>query len=64
MPINPNALGGATPDPESDQPQAAPEPSKRKRRTKEELIADAVVPADDAQVDLKDSSTGAKIQRR
>jgi hypothetical protein len=63
MPINPNALGGATPDPESDQPQAAPEPSKRKRRTKEELIADAVVPADDAQVDLKDSSTGAKIQR-
>jgi hypothetical protein len=64
MPINPSALGDAAPEPEPDQPQAAPEEGKRKRRTKAELIADAVVPADDAQVELKDSSTGAKIQRR
>lgn len=57
MPINPSALG--TPAP-SDEPQEA---TKRKRRTRAELIADAVVPGDNDFVELKDSGTGAKIQR-
>lgn len=51
----------------ADGDQGAPngplEPPKRKRRTKEEMIADAVVPADDTPVEIKDSITGAKIMR-
>jgi hypothetical protein len=39
------------------------EPAKRTRRTKAELIAAAVVPADDDPIALKDSGTGAKIER-
>lgn len=58
MPINPSALGGT---PEEQPP--ADEPKGRTRRTKAQMIADAVVPANDEQVDLKDSGTGAKIQR-
>lgn len=57
MPINPSALGAPTPD------EKPPEEGKRKRRSKAELIADAVVPANDEQVKLKDSGTGAKIDR-
>lgn len=77
MPINPSALGDPAPEeqPQSspsseekaaiqaaDEQQAA-EPAKRTRRSKAQMIADAVVPADDEQVDLRDSGTGAKIQR-
>jgi hypothetical protein len=47
----------------ADQDAAQEQTTKRKRRNKAEMIADAVVPADDEQVDLKDSGTGAKIQR-
>jgi len=75
MPINPNALGAPQPDPQADvapglseteaaEQQAADEqPKQRKRRTKAELIADAVVPADDAPIEIKDAGTGAKVQR-
>lgn len=42
--------------------QQADEPKKR-RRTKAELIADAVVPTNDDQVSLKDLSTGQKYER-
>jgi hypothetical protein len=66
MPINPNALSGAQPEPsepeEAAQP-AAEEAPKRTRRTKAQMIADAVVPADDEKVELKDAGTGAKIER-
>lgn len=64
MPINTSAV---PPEPDEPQPDVAPEaPSeepKRGRRTKKEMIADAVVPADDALVEIKDSGTGAKIER-
>lgn len=64
MPINPSALGDPAPEEQpDDQPQQAEEPVKRTRRSKAQMIADAVVPADDEQVDLRDSGTGAKIQR-
>jgi hypothetical protein len=74
MPINPNALGASEPETgpgisaptpqeaREDAAQAA-EQGKRKRRTKAELIADAVVPGNQDQVDLKDGDSGAKIQR-
>jgi hypothetical protein len=60
MPINPSALGDSAPE---EQPKPQAEEGKRTRRTKAQMIADAVVPADDAQVELKDAGTGAKIQR-
>jgi hypothetical protein len=69
MPVNLNALGVPGPDEEGDarstaeaaaEEDAAP---KRRRRSKAELIADAVVPADDERVLLKDVGTGAKIER-
>jgi hypothetical protein len=73
MPINPSALSGADdsgdpadgrdPDIAADAAAAQEEQPKRTRRTKAQMIADAVVPADDAQVELKDAGTGAKIQR-
>jgi hypothetical protein len=47
----------------ADEDAAQEEQPKRKRRSKKEMIADAVVPADDEQVELKDAGTGAKIQR-
>lgn len=43
-----------------EQEQSQP---KRKRRTKAELIADAVVPGLDDDVEVKDKATGAKITR-
>jgi hypothetical protein len=76
MPINPSALGGPDPqDPgeaqdiaqhvaEQQQREQQEETGKRPRRNKAQMIADAVVPADDEQVDLKDAGTGARIQRR
>lgn len=72
MPINPNALGASVPEsPEQttidEQTASAPsqpeEPAKRKRRTKAEMIADAVVPAPDDMVEVKDAGTGAKVSR-
>jgi hypothetical protein len=73
MPINPNVLGTPQPD---DAPERFPEnqttapiessgdqPKQRKRRTKKELTADAVVPADDALIEIKDAGTGAKVER-
>jgi hypothetical protein len=42
---------------------AQEEQTKRKRRSKAEMIADAVVPADDEPVEIKDALTGAKITR-
>jgi hypothetical protein len=42
---------------------AQEEQPKRARRTKAQMIEDAVVPADDAPVEIKDSITGAKITR-
>lgn len=66
MPINPNALSGSAPsedEPKPDAPAVEEQPKTRTRRTKAQMIADAVVPADDEQVDLKDFGTGAKIQR-
>jgi hypothetical protein len=73
MPINPNVL----PSPEPDEPEPTPtgdrtgdaevtapeEPPKRTRRKKSEMIADAVIPAADEAVEIKDSGTGAKVQR-
>lgn len=69
MPINPSALGDSAPDdPMIDEKLASPDPddapeTKRKRRTKAEMLADAVVPGDNVLVHLKDSGTGAKIER-
>jgi hypothetical protein len=36
---------------------------KRTRRSKAQMIAEAVVPADDALIEVKDAGTGAKVQR-
>jgi hypothetical protein len=77
MPINPNALSAPQPDEPEKSPDAVasdgtelgqsggaePEAPKRKRRTKAELIADAVVPGLDDVVEVKDITTGAKIER-
>jgi hypothetical protein len=38
-------------------------PAKRARRTKKQMIEDAVIPDDNAIIELKDSGTGAKIER-
>jgi hypothetical protein len=66
MPINPSALSASEPDPPASagDETAAQEGQKRKRRTKAEMIAEAVVPADADLVDIKDANTGAKVQRR
>lgn len=76
MPINPNALSSPDPneadqtvaaaqdaDMAAQQPVDAPEPAKKQRRTKVQMIADAVIPGDAEMVEVKDSSTGAKVQR-
>lgn len=71
MPINPSALGVPEPEEQSilkktESPPLgapAPEKAKRARRKKHEMIADAVIPADDDQVEIKDVDTGAKIPR-
>jgi hypothetical protein len=75
MPINPSALSSPDPDDAAKERQDASdyvaetqqreeqEQPQRKRRTKAELIADAVVPAADAQIEVKDSGTGARIKR-
>jgi hypothetical protein len=71
MPIKPNALPSPSPDDRTPDPQtpgtgeeiAQEEQTKRKRRSKAEMIADAVVPADDESVEIKDALTGAKITR-
>lgn len=62
MPIKPTLLT-EQPSENAEQPPQPEEPRKRKRRTKAELIADAVVPAADEKVKLKDSSTGHEIER-
>jgi hypothetical protein len=74
MPINPSALSSPEPEPTTPQdtsgdapisvPAADAEQPQRKRRTKAELIAAAVVPAPDALIEVKDAGTGAKVQRR
>lgn len=53
------ALSGAT----NENEDVTAEPAKRARRTKAQLIADAVVPGNDDKVELKDVATGAKIER-
>jgi hypothetical protein len=68
MPINPNARTSPQPEPDEPQDSVVPEattaePAKRKRRSVKELTDDAVVPADDEMVKLKDIGTGAKIER-
>src|SRR3954464_3076907 len=75
MPINPSALSSPDPDDAAKERQDASdyvaetqqreeqEQPQRKRRTKAELIADAVVPVADAQIEVKDSGTGARIKR-
>jgi hypothetical protein len=74
MPINPNALGDSTgPNDDGEAREAAERQAdddakqegqpKRQRRTKAQLIADAVVPGDDETVELKDKDSGAKIER-
>jgi hypothetical protein len=74
MPINPNALTPSEPDEGAADTMAATtdasaaaevsgEEPKRKRRTKAELIADAVVPADTDEVEIKDAASGAKVKR-
>jgi hypothetical protein len=68
MPINPNARTSPQPEPDESPDSVAPEattaePVKRKRRSVKELTDDAVVPADDEMVKLKDVGTGAKIER-
>lgn len=60
--------GGPEPTPTDDRTGdaeviAPEEQPQRRRRTKAELIAAAVVPAADAPTALKDSGTGAKIER-
>jgi hypothetical protein len=63
MPIKPDAL----PTPEPDEtPQPAPEatePAKTGRRTKKQMIADAVIPAPLDRVEVKDTGTGVKVMR-
>jgi hypothetical protein len=68
MPINPNARTSPQPEPDESPDSVAPEattaePAKRKRRTKAEMLEDAVVPADGEIVKLKDVGTGVKIER-
>jgi len=78
VPINPNALSHEADEPADQKDQRelelaqadaekdrqdAEQGKTRTRRTKAQMIADAVIPADDEQVDLKDAGTGAKIQR-
>jgi hypothetical protein len=79
MPINPNSLSSPDPDESPDavapdgtelgQPGGAqppadePESGRRTRRTKAQMMADAVVPADDEVVLVKDIGTGAKLER-
>jgi len=65
VPINPNALSHDADEPEQAPSEAAAEQEtkSRTRRTKAQMIADAVIPADDEQVELKDAGTGSKIQR-
>jgi hypothetical protein len=52
-------LSGSEPE---DQPAQAEE-TKRKRRSKVEMIADAVIPGDAEMVALKDTNTGTKVER-
>lgn len=75
MPINPNALSSPEPDENAQEKQDASqyvaevqqreeqEQPTRRRRKKSEMIADAVVPAADEQIEVKDSDSGAKVQR-
>ena len=74
MPIRRNTFDAPQTDPqEPEAPVAAAEPAvlpaedskpkTRKRRTKAELIADAVVPADDEEVEIKFESTGSVSKR-
>lgn len=79
MPIKPDAFSSPEPEPappsdaaaaalvgvtnENEDPSSTPEPPKRTRRTKAQMIVEAVVPADGELVDVKDVATGAKVQR-
>lgn len=71
MPINLGTLGA--PDPDAVAPDGtalgqsggapAEEPDKPKRRSKAQMIADAVVPGVDDVVTIKDTGSGAKVER-
>ena len=73
MPIRSNALPSPEPDPtpdaiasdgtELDQSGGTQEPPKRSRRSKAQMIADAVIPTDGEQVEIKDLNTGAVVTR-
>src|SRR5688572_17156323 len=66
MPVNFGALGidPSEPDPEKEEAvQAKPEPKKRARRTKAQMIADAVIPGDEEKVVLKLTDTGSTVER-
>jgi hypothetical protein len=78
MPIKPESLPSLEPDSapptqeelkdvsqyvaETQQRQEQEAP-KRTRRTKKQMVADAVIPGDSEMVEVKDLNTGAKIQR-
>jgi hypothetical protein len=74
MPIKPESLPSPEPDPIPPQdasgdaltsvsPDTSAEQPKRTRRTKKQMVADAVIPGDSEMVEVKDLNTGAKIQR-
>jgi hypothetical protein len=65
MPIN---IPLSSPEPDDQIPgqtsfDKPAEPPKRTRRTKKQMIDDAVIPSDDAIIEVKDLGTGAKIER-
>jgi hypothetical protein len=71
MPIKPESLPSPEPDPIPPQDASGGVPTsgvsaeqpKRTRRTKKQMVADAVIPGDSEMVEVKDLNTGAKIQR-
>lgn len=64
MPINTSAFVPSPDEPEDNTPEVVAEPPKRKRRTKEQMIAEAVIPGMDDMVEIKDAASGAKIERQ
>lgn len=64
MPINPDALGDDATDEKDASAATKPAPKQRgRRRTKAELISDAVVPGDDDVVEIKMTQNGSKVER-
>jgi hypothetical protein len=74
MPIKPESLPSPEPEPIPPQdasgdaptsvsPDTSAEPPKRTRRTRKQMVADAVIPGDSEMVEVQDLNTGAKIQR-